>query len=80
MSKIDPFFTIDAEWRLGSATVYAGSVPIGKVSMFTPDRFQFHCCLPGAPSRAYLGQTWIEAVLLYFYWVACKFGPFEKRR
>lgn len=69
MSKIDPFFTIDAEWRLGSATVYARDLPIGKVSLYEPGRYVFFNSFPGGPSRAFIGNSWLEAVALCFMWV-----------
>lgn len=69
MPDTKPFFTIDAVSTFGSATVYARGLPIGKVSLYAPGRYIFFNSFPGGPSRAFIGNSWLEAVALCFLWV-----------
>lgn len=65
-----PFFVL-GDLRYGSAPVYANGVEVGRLSMFGPDRFQFHGPSSMRLGFSALGDTWIEAVAAWFCVAAC---------
>ena len=60
-----PYLTL-GEWQHGSAPVFVNGVEVGRVSMFSSDRYQFHGSLITGFSLSALGDTWIEACASWF--------------
>ena len=71
MSDFPKPFLVLGEWQFGSAPVLANGVEVGRVSMYGPNRFQFHGPSSMLLGFSALGDTWIEAVAAWFCVAAC---------